>query len=460
MSGVFSHPLTRRSMLRGVLGVGLALPALSLLEACSPSASQPGAPASGGGASSGAAQPTMAAPAQAAGTVEINWFVGKDTSDSNKTLVETFHASQNKIKVNWQEQPPSTTDQHDKYVSIMAAKDSSIDVFALDIPFVPEFASADWLAPLDDRVDKAEMGKFFPGPVQGATYQGKLWAIPWYNNAAAIFYRKDLLDGAGLKPPSTYDELVQAATKLKTGDMEAGFAWQGAQYEGGAVDWFEYVWGFGGDLLDDKGNVVLDSGDAAVQATQFMMDLIQKSKVTPVAVTTWKETEARNVFIEGKAGLLRTWLSDYRVINLDSASKVAGKVDVAPLPATAGRKGKSVLGTWNLAISKFSKRPDESMTWIKFLTAPAQMKVKHLRGGQVATRPEVLHDPEVVKAFPYITPLEVVFQEAKPRPVRPDYPQISAEAIQPNLAAALAGQKSAAQTVKDIADKTRAIIKK
>lgn len=458
MSGNVSRPLTRRSVLRGVLGAGLVLSVVPLIEACTSSTSPAPAPTTAGAPPASAAKPT-AAPAQAGGTVEINWYVGKDTTDSNKTLVESFNSSQSKIKVNWQEQPPSTTDQHDKYVSVMAAKDPSIDVFALDIPFVPEFASAGWLQPLDERIDKADMGKFFSGTVQGATYQGKLWAIPWFNNAAAIFYRKDLLEAAKLQPPTTYDDLLKVATAAASPDMQAAFVWQGAQYEGGAVDWFEYVWGFGGDLLDDKGAVVLDSGDAAVQATQFMVDLIHKARVTPVAVTTWKETEARNVFIEGQAVMLRTWLSDYKVINLDPASKVAGKVEVAPLPASAGRKGKSVLGTWNLAISKFSKHPDESMTFIKYLTAAEQMRVKQVRGGQVATRPEVLHDPEIVKAFPYITPLEVVFQEAKPRPVRPDYPQISAEAIQPNLAAALSGQKTAAQTVKDIADKTRSIVK-
>src|SRR5215467_8573364 len=192
--------LNRRAVLKTGIRLGLALPALSAFEAYVGSQT----PAS--------AQST---------TVEISWYVGKDVTDANKTLVQMFNSRQSRIRVNWQEQQPSTSDQHDKYVSILAAKDPSIDVFALDIPFVPEFASAQWLTPLDDLFDKADLNKnFFSGPLKGALYNGKLWAIPWFNNAAVLFYRKDLFDAAGQKPPATYDDLVQAVTKLKTPEME------------------------------------------------------------------------------------------------------------------------------------------------------------------------------------------------------------------------------------------------
>ena len=139
MTEPLNHRVSRRAVLKTGVQLGLTLPALSLIESYA------------GG--------QTAAFAQSAGTVEISWYVGKDVTDANKTLVQTFNSRQSRIRVNWQEQPPSTSDQHDKYVSVLAAKDPSIDVFALDIPFVPEFASAQWLTQLDDLFDKADLSK-------------------------------------------------------------------------------------------------------------------------------------------------------------------------------------------------------------------------------------------------------------------------------------------------------------
>jgi multiple sugar transport system substrate-binding protein len=438
MTEPLNRRVSRRAVLRTGVRLGVTLPALSLIDAYA------------GGQTPASAQST--------GTVEISWYVGKDVTDANKTLVQMFNTRQSRIRVNWQEQPPSTSDQHDKYVSVLAAKDPSIDVFALDIPFVPEFASAQWLTALDGLFDKAELSKtFFGGPLKGALYGGKLWAVPWYNNAAVLFYRKDLFDAAGVKPPATYDDLVQAATKVKTPDMEAGFTWQGSQYEGCAVDFFEYLWGHGGDFFNDKGEVVVDRAPG-LKALQFMVDVIHTYKITPIAVTTWKEIEARNVFVQGKAVCERGWIGDYTIAN-SAGSKIIGKVGITPLPAAPGRKGQSVLGTWNLAVSKFSRHQKEAAEFIRFMTSAEAMKVNYQRAGRIPPRPAVFDDADIRKQYPYIDELRPVFEQARPRPVRPDYGQISAEAIQPNLAAALTRQKSVPAALKDMADTAARIAK-
>jgi multiple sugar transport system substrate-binding protein len=239
------------------------------------------------------------------------------------------------------------------------------------------------------------------------------------------------------------------ATKLRQPDMEAGFTWQGAQYEGGAVDFFEYLWGYGGEFFNDKNDVVVDRAPGQ-RALQFMVDLIHTYKVTPIAVTTWKETESRNVFVEGKAVCERNWIGDYALAN-GAGSKIVGKVGLTPLPAAAGHKGQSVLGTWNLAVSKFSRHKKEAVEFIRFLTGADAMKVNYQHSGRIPSRTAVFDDADVRKQYPYIDALKPVFEQARPRPVRPDYGQISAEAIQPNLAAALSKQKTVPAALKDMA---------
>src|SRR5262249_48724575 len=56
-----------------------------------------------------------------------------------------------------------------------------------------------------------------------ATYQGKLRAVPWFNNGPGLYSRKDPFAARGLKPPKTYDELHNAAIAglLFLADVEA-----------------------------------------------------------------------------------------------------------------------------------------------------------------------------------------------------------------------------------------------
>ena len=58
------------------------------------------------------------------------------------------------------------------------------------------------------------LDKFFPGVVTTAMYKGRLYAVPYSTNAGLLYYRKDLLDAAGLKPPKTWAELREQAQRL------------------------------------------------------------------------------------------------------------------------------------------------------------------------------------------------------------------------------------------------------
>lgn len=380
----------------------------------------------------------MVAGASAKEPVVINMFCGKDQSGANVKLVEMFNSTHDSIKINYQELPPSTTEQHDKYVTVLAARDSSIDVMATDIPWAPEFASAGWLLPLDDLF--TDRNEYFEGPLLGTTYMRHIYAVPWFNNAGMLFYRKDLLDGAGIKPPSTFDELVAAAQKLQTPDRY-GFVWQGKQYEGVVCAWLEVFWGMGGKMLDEDGNLVADKKILA-DSLQWMGDLIHKYKITPPAVTTWQEAESQAVFLEGKAVFHRGWPSVYANAQNPSMSKIVGKVGIVPMVHAPGKKSAATLGTWNLSISKFTKHPKEAWEVVRFLTSFEAQKIKALMGGNPPARRAVYNDPEVLKMFPHFKQFHDVFLGALPRPVTPAYPQMSVEAIQPHIAAVLAGTKT------------------
>ena len=447
--------LSRRSVLKG-----LALSAgMGVLAACSSGGSAAPTPAAGAPPASGAA--TAAPAVQSTGTATtVVWFAARDTTGYTPKQVDAFNKASKSIQIDYQEQGAVTQDLHDKFVTVAGAKDSSVDILSMDVPYVPEFGAAGWTIPVDDILPKDEQAKFSQGALNGATYQGKLYAVPWYNNGPGLYYRKDLFDAKGLKPPKTYDELLNAAKALQTADV-VGFAMQLPQSEGGIISWMEYLWGYGGDLVDDKLNVVVDQGSAGIDGMQKILDFVYKDKIIPEAALQFKlGADVMNLFRGGKAAMIRLWFSNAGdLFQPDSAIKT-GQWDVAPLPSRDGAKsGPGCLGDWNLGVSKFSTKQKEALEAIRILTNQESQRARFLDGGFLPSRQAVFDDADIQKKYPYAKAAQASFENLKPRPVTPFYPDMSANAIQPAFGQAMAQQITPEQAIKQMADKMRQIMK-
>ena len=253
--------MTRRRQLATFASVAAGIAA----AACGGEEAKPAAPAAKAeptrAPAASAPEPTKAAAAPAPTTaaapaaqpVKITWFAGRDTTAFTPKQVEEFNKSTSgKITIDYQEQGQQTSDLRDKFILVANAKDPAADLVSMDVPFVPEFAAAGWTLDMDKVLMPDEKSKFFKGTLDGATYSGKLYAVPWYNNGPGLYYRKDLIEQGGFKgPPKSYDELLEQAKKLQTAEI-AGFSAQMSQTEGGIIIWMEYLWGYGGDLTDEK----------------------------------------------------------------------------------------------------------------------------------------------------------------------------------------------------------------
>jgi len=421
----------------------------------------PTAPVAATSMMTGATAPATTAPAvQNSGqAVTITWFTGRDASGLTAKQVDAFNKQSKSIQIGYQEQGATSDDLHNKIVIVAAAKDTVADLFSVNVPNISEFATAGWVSPVDDLLPKEERAKFFAGTLDGATVNGKLSVVPWYNNGPGLWYRKDLLDGAGLKPPKTYDELIAACQKLQTPDV-VGYVLPLPQIEQGVINWMEHLWGYGGEVMDDKQNIVLDKGTAGVQSLQRVIDYVYKDKIVPdYALTLAQVPDAMNIFRTGKAVFLRLWYSSGGDLYKDDTT-IKGKWGVTTLPSQDGTKpGPGCLGTWNLGISAFSKHPKETAEVIRWLTSEEQQTWCILNTGNLPVRLAVFDNPDVQAKFPYAKAAQESFKDLKPRPITPYYSQFSSDAIQPSLGAAFTRQKSPEVAIKEMADKMRQIIK-
>ncbi len=385
---------------------------------------------------------------------------GSKTSPSYAVLAkqaERYMQMHPNIEIKIQEMPWSSTLQHDMYATWLSGQLPYPDILRLDIIWPPEFASAGWVIPLDEYIEAAgiDLSDFLPGPINGVTWQGKIYAIPYFTDAGLLYYRKDLLEKYGFEPPETFQDLKEQALYIMEKEgIPNGFVWQGDAYEGLTCDFLEFLWGNGGDVLDAQGNVVIDSPEA-VEALEIMVDYI-KSGVSPEGVTTYKEEDARNVFQRGDAIFMRNWPYAWKKLNAPD-SPVAGKVGVKPMVHGPGKKSAATLGGWNLAINAYSRHPKEAFDFIMYLTSPENMKELAIEAGLSPTRASLYKNPQVLAANPFWKYFYDVLLGARPRPVHPRYPEIS-NVIFTEVHRALTGEITPAQAIKNMADRIRQIV--
>ncbi|MDD5558988.1 ABC transporter substrate-binding protein [Candidatus Methylomirabilis sp.] len=363
-------------------------------------------------------------------------------------LIEAFERQNPGVKVIEEILPASTDQQHQFYVTALEGRSAAFDVFALDVIWVQEFARAGWLLDLSPRLGGERLAEFLPGPVEAATYNDRIHAVPWFANAGILYFRKDLLSKYGFAPPRTFKELSHQAVTILAGEQDPdlkGFVWQGKQYEGLICVALEFIHGNGGSVLEGHHSALRDK--QAVEALQLMHDLIAINKVSPPLVTSADEEATRHLFGAGRAIFMRNWPYALALYEQEG-SKVRGKVGIAPLPSFEGYQSAPTLGGWLLGVNRFSTRPDLARKLVEFLTSQAAQKALAIKLGFPPARDALYHDAELKMANPFISPLYEAMRRARPRPITPFYLMIS-QVLQPELSAAIMGVKPPERALED-----------
>ncbi|MBA2938659.1 extracellular solute-binding protein [Paenibacillus sp. CGMCC 1.16610] len=389
--------------------------------------------------------------------VKIVFSQGADQTEGTKKLIAAFQAKHPNIEVEVREFPNDSSQMHDQLVTILGGKSAEIDVVNLDVVWPAEFAQAGFLLPLDRFIegDKIETSKYLKGGIDAGYFNGQQWALPRYNNAGLLYYRKDLVK----EVPKTWDDLLKQAEQLKgQGGTKYGFVTQAKQYEGLAVSFTELVASYGGNIIDDKGNVVVNSPEALKGLKKLIQ--ISKSSAVPSNLNTFTEKETLNAFIEGSAVFARHWPALYAQANDPKVSKVVGNVGIAPLPAGDARSA-AALGGWLAAINKYSKHPKEAWEFLKFAVSAEGEKIIAVNSTQTPTYLPLFDDADVQKASPLFASRDFVnsLGSAIPRTITPQYAKISS-VIQVEVSKAIAGEQTPEQTLANLENQIKQAVSK
>lgn len=271
-----------------------------------------------------------------------------------------------------------------------------------------------------------------------------------------LYYREDLLNAAGIKPPETFADLIAASQSLqKSGKVNWGYVWQGRQYEGLVAMFVEILQGFGGFWVKPNTLEVGLDRPETLQAIAFLRDTIHAG-VSPPGVTTYQEEETRRLFQSGQVAFLRSWPYAWPLANQPD-SPIAGKIAIKPMVSTPGQNGGACLGGWGLGIAKSSKHPKEAWEAIKYFTSPDVQKQLILQAGYVPSRKALFTNPEIVAKYPHYPKLQEVSQNAVLRPPIAQYAQVS-DILQRYLSAALTNRLSPDKAMQAAASETRRLL--
>lgn len=373
-------------------------------------------------------------------TVVVVFKHGKLFGDpeSLQSLIRVFEQNNPDIRIVDEVLPPGTDEQHQFYVINLRAKSRDFDVYALDVIWAQEFARAGWMQSLDHLMPQSEQDRFFRAPIDAVSFEGTIYAIPWYADAGILYYRRDLLQRYDFKAPKQWGELVRIARHISAAEGIYGFVWQGKQYEGLVCNVLEYLWSNGGDVLAD-GRVVINSRQNRA-ALAFVRRLIDSFQVTPALVTTAAEESSRRIFGDGKAVFLRNWPYAWNLFQRDG-SPVQGKVAISMLPSFPGHRSAATLGGWQLAVNPYSRNKAAAERFLRFITSRPAQKELALRYGFQPARRSLYFDRELLEHQPFLSRLRDIFEQARPRPLTPRYAEVS-QVLQGEFSAAVAGAKT------------------
>jgi multiple sugar transport system substrate-binding protein len=221
---------------------------------------------------------------------------GQDLANWTPFLQE-FQQKNPDIRINVVEGPFDTNLQENLLTSAFLLGDSPYDVLNLDIVWVPKFAAAGWLRPLDDRVPAEQLAEMVENNIDGGRYQGKLYRMPTNSDAGVLYYRTDLLKQIGAKPPETFSEMLGILQNLqKSGakDTNWGYLWQGRQYEGVSAMFVEVLEGFGGFWVNPDTLEVVSTSRRLLRQLNFYATPLPKAFLLVVSVLMEKKKLAKS----------------------------------------------------------------------------------------------------------------------------------------------------------------------
>ncbi len=282
-----------------------------------------------------------------------------------KKLSSKFETDNPDIKLNWVIVEENVLRQ--RVTTDLTTGSGQFDLVFIGIYEAPIFAKRGFLKEMSNLPSSFDVDDVFKSLRDGASYEGKLYALPFYGESCMTMYRKDLFDAKGitLSDPPTYDEIKKAADTLTDKSKGIyGITLRGKPGWGENMAFIDALAiSMGAVWYDMNWHAQLDSPEWKKTAN-FYVDLMKKNGPPGASANGFNEN--LTLFASGKAAIWIDATSGAGTLFDKAQSQVADKVAFAQAPVGVAKNGGNWLWSWDFAIPKASKNADGAQkfaTW-------------------------------------------------------------------------------------------------
>jgi len=380
------------------------------------------------------------------------WAMGRE-GEVVRELLADFERSHPGIRVDVQQLP--WTAAQEKLLTSFAG-DVTPDLCQLGNTWISQFAALGALAPLQERAARfrtVPAADYFDGIWASNRIGNNVYGIPWYVDTRLIFYRRDLLAGAGFDhAPRDWLEWTRmmAALKRRSPDNYGVLL---------PLNEFEPLLA----LALQQDTPLLRDGDrygnfrspAFRRTLQFYIDIFRQGWAPRVTAT-----QISNVWDEFGKGYFSFYITGPWNIGEFKRRLPANKQDIwmtAPLPGPGG-PGASSAGGASLVVFEHSKHKEEAWEVIEYLSQPAVQLRFYAMTGNLPPRRSAWADDRLAHD-PYAAAFRDQLERAKSPPKVPEWERIATE-MRLVTEALVAGQLTLDQAVTELDARADRILEK
>ena len=382
-----------------------------------------------------------------------------------KKLSTKFEADNPDIKLNWVVVEENILRQ--RVTTDVSTGSGQFDLVFIGLYEAPIFAKRGWLKEMGNIPADYDIDDVFKSIRDGLSYQGKLYALPFYGESSMLMYRKDLLDEKGLKMPDqpTYDDIKKFADALTDKSKGIyGITLRGKPGWGENMAYVDTLLNtFGATWFDMKWKPTIDTPEWK-KAITFYVDLMKADGPPGASANGFNEN--LTLFASGKAAMWIDATSGGGPLYDKAQSQVSDKVAFAAAPIAVTPNGSHWLWSWAFAIPKAAKASEAAEKFALWATSKPYIKLVADDAGWATvppgTRKSTYDNPDYQKAAPFAAVTLQAMQTADPtnpciKPVPytgvqfvgiPEF-QSFGTVVGQNISGTLAGKLSVDQALKE-----------
>jgi multiple sugar transport system substrate-binding protein len=278
-------------------------------------------------------------------------------------LIDAFNAANPGIVV--KQEPQNWGEVYAKTPAALAAGQGPDMLFAIP-DFTPILKDIGALTSVEDFVKELdEKHDFVDSTVEAYSYDGGVWAVPLYNMAMNLWYRKSVLEAAGVEVPTTWDEWRAAAEKLSVDGVSGMGLPANKQLYTDQTVYSVMVNGGATEIYNEDGTLRFDNPET-VGAYEFYTDLHQFS---PADSTSWTWGEAEACFSSQTCAMVMQFsvIATYDT----QAEGDAADLGVAAIPSKDGGEHNTIsYANAVMLLSTDEAKMEASKKFVSFLLEP------------------------------------------------------------------------------------------